>query len=80
MARIPAEHLPNIAQIQLADNPGRHEPGTGEINSPLLLEHLDRIDCGEWGGCEYRPSGRTADGFGWLRRAGRGATDGERAQ
>ena len=36
-------HLPRIAHIQLADNPGRNEPGTGEINYAFLFRHLDQI-------------------------------------
>jgi len=66
LARSLQEHLPQIAHIQLADNPGRHEPGTGEINFPFLLQHLDRIGYTGWVGCEYKPSGRSEDSFGWL--------------
>ena len=32
-----------IGHVQLADNPGRNEPGTGEINYAFLFAHLDRI-------------------------------------
>ncbi|MDP2822021.1 MAG: hydroxypyruvate isomerase [Sulfuritalea sp.] len=66
LARTLQEHLPQIAHIQLADNPGRHEPGTGEINFPFLLQHLDRIGYTGWVGCEYKPGARTEDSFGWL--------------
>jgi len=66
LARTLEEHLPRIGHIQLADNPGRHEPGSGEINFPFLLEHLDRIGYSGWVGCEYKPSGRSEDSFGWL--------------
>ena len=66
LARTVEEHLPQIAHIQLADNPGRHEPGSGEINFSFLLQHLDRIGYAGWVGCEYQPSGRTEDSFGWL--------------
>jgi hydroxypyruvate isomerase len=66
LARTLEENLPRIGHIQLADNPGRHEPGTGEINFPFLLRHLDRIGYEGWVGCEYKPSGRTEDSFGWL--------------
>ncbi|MCF8150793.1 MAG: hydroxypyruvate isomerase [Burkholderiaceae bacterium] len=59
-------HLPRIGHIQLADNPGRHEPGSGEINFPFLLQHLDRIGYTGWVGCEYKPRGRSEDSFGWL--------------
>lgn len=60
-------HLPRIAHIQLADNPGRHEPGTGEINYAFLLRFLDRIGYQGWVGCEYLPLGATRDGLGWLQ-------------
>ena len=66
LARTLQEHLPQIGHIQLADNPGRHEPGSGEINFPFLLQHLDRIGYTGWVGCEYKPSGRSEDSFGWL--------------
>lgn len=56
-----------IAHIQLADNPGRNEPGTGEINYPFLFEALDRQGYEGWIGCEYRPKTTTSDGLGWLK-------------
>jgi hydroxypyruvate isomerase len=60
------EHLPRIAHIQLADNPGRHEPGTGEINYGFLLRHIDRLGYTGWIGCEYKPRATTEAGLGWL--------------
>lgn len=66
LARTLEEHLPQIGHIQLADNPGRHEPGTGEINFPFLLRHLDRLGYAGWVGCEYKPSARSEDSLGWL--------------
>lgn len=59
------QHLDQIAHIQLADNPGRNEPGTGEINYAFLFKHLDRIGYKGWIGCEYNPAGKTEDGLGW---------------
>jgi hydroxypyruvate isomerase len=59
--------LPRIGHMQLADTPGRHEPGTGEINYPFLFGHLDRIGYQGWIGCEYRPAGDTVAGLGWAR-------------
>jgi len=53
--------------MQLADTPGRHEPGTGEINYPFLFEHFDRIGYKGWIGCEYRPADNTEAGLGWLK-------------
>ncbi|MDP3654152.1 MAG: hydroxypyruvate isomerase [Rhodoferax sp.] len=60
-------HLPRICHMQLADNPGRHEPGTGEINYPFLFAHLDRLGYTGWIGCEYRPATSTQAGLGWLQ-------------
>ena len=62
-------HLPRIAHVQIADNPGRHEPGTGEINYPWLFRHLDALGYSGWVGCEYRPATTTAAGLGWLAAA-----------
>lgn len=59
------KHLARIAHVQLADNPGRNEPGTGEINYRFLFQHLDRIGYSGWVGCEYKPAGSTEAGLGW---------------
>ena len=60
------KHLARIAHIQLADNPGRFEPGTGEIHYPFLFQHLDRIGYTGFIGCEYKPKTTTTAGLGWL--------------
>ncbi len=60
------EILPSIKHIQLADNPGRHEPGSGEINYDYLLKHLDQIGYEGWVGCEYGPTGNTEQTLGWA--------------
>jgi len=62
-------HFDRIAHVQIADNPGRHEPGTGEINYPFLFAHLDRLGYQGWIGAEYKPAGRTQEGLGWLDAA-----------
>ena len=62
------KYLPRIGHIQLADNPGRNEPGTGEINYPFLFAHLDRIGYQGWIGCEYKPATSTLAGLGWRQR------------
>ena len=62
------KYLPRIGHIQLADNPGRNEPGTGEINYAFLFAHLDRIGYGGWIGCEYKPATTTEAGLGWRQR------------
>lgn len=66
LARTMQKHLARIAHIQLADNPGRHEPGTGEINYAFLFRHLDAIGYSGWIGCEYKPKTTTVDGLGWM--------------
>jgi hydroxypyruvate isomerase len=58
--------LPKIAHMQLADNPGRHEPGSGEINYPFLFNHIDKIGYDGWIGCEYLPVNGTATGLTWM--------------
>jgi hydroxypyruvate isomerase len=66
------KHLARIAHIQLADNPGRNEPGSGEINYPYLFAHLDHIGYTGAIGCEYKPAGNTEAGLGWLAQARKG--------
>jgi len=65
IARSLQKHLARIAHVQLADNPGRNEPGTGEINFLFLFRHLDAIGYRGWVGCEYKPRTTTVDGLGW---------------
>jgi hydroxypyruvate isomerase len=65
------KHLARIAHIQLADNPGRHEPGTGEIHYDNVFAALDRMGYAGWIGCEYKPANGTEAGLGWLERARR---------
>jgi hydroxypyruvate isomerase len=61
------KYLYRIGHMQLADNPGRHEPGSGEINYAYLFAHLDRIGYTGWIGCEYRPAAGTVQGLGWIQ-------------
>jgi hydroxypyruvate isomerase len=60
--------LPRIGHMQLADVPGRHEPGSGELNFDFLLRHIDRVGYSGWIGCEYNPSGDTVEGLKWAKR------------
>ncbi|TDN70347.1 hydroxypyruvate isomerase [Paraburkholderia sp. BL10I2N1] len=62
------KNLASIAHIQLADNPGRNEPGTGEINYPFLFDLLDSLDYEGYVGCEYKPRTTTTEGLGWIQR------------
>ena len=61
------KHLKLIAHMQLADTPGRHEPGTGEINYDFLLGHVDKIGYQGWIGCEYKPAAKTEEGLRWTK-------------
>ena len=60
-------NIGRIPHMQLADTPGRHEPGTGEINYPFLFDFIDRLGYGGWIGCEYRPKTTTLAGLAWIR-------------
>ena len=68
LANTAQKHLARIGHVQLADNPGRNEPGTGEINYAFLFTHLDRIGYDGWIGCEYKPTATTEAGLGWIKR------------
>jgi hydroxypyruvate isomerase len=66
LARTIQNNLATIKHFQLADNPGRNEPGTGEINYPFLFSFLDSLGYQGWIGCEYIPATTTTEGLGWL--------------
>jgi hydroxypyruvate isomerase len=59
-------NITKIGHIQMADNPGRHEPGTGEINFPNLFRAIDEAGYSGWIGCEYQPTGMTEDSLKWY--------------
>jgi hydroxypyruvate isomerase len=59
--------LPQIAHIQIAGVPGRHEPDVGEVNFPFLFALLDDLGYAGWVGCEYRPRAGTSAGLGWMK-------------
>ena len=67
LAKTIEAHLPRIAHMQLADVPGRHEPGTGEIDYGFLLDFIDRTGYNGWIGCEYIPKAGTVEGLGWTK-------------
>ena len=60
------KHLPLIAHMQVADTPGRHEPGTGEVKWPFVFKTIDALGFRGWIGCEYRPAGETLAGLSWF--------------
>ena len=67
LTRTILDNIGRIGHIQLADNPGRHEPGTGEINFTNLFQFIDEAGYNGWIGCEYKPTGVTEDGLEWIK-------------
>jgi hydroxypyruvate isomerase len=63
-------NLPRIAHVQIADNPGRHQPGTGEINYRWLLAEI--LSSGYQGhiGLEYVPIPDSVGSLGWVKEFG----------
>jgi 2-dehydrotetronate isomerase len=66
LARQIEAHFPVIRHMQIAGNPGRHEPDIGEINYRYLLEFIDKTGYRGWLGCEYKPLGDTEGGLRWA--------------
>lgn len=66
VARTIERLLPRIGHIQIADNPGRHEPGTGELNFPWLFGRIASMNYNGWIGCEYVPTADTREGLHWA--------------
>ncbi len=62
--------MPAIEHMQLADVPGLHEPGTGEIGWEFVFRRIDELGYAGWIGCEYTPAGDTVAGLAWRRRYG----------
>ena len=60
------EIMPRIGHIQFADNPGRHEPGTGNLDFPAIFAAIDRLGYTGWVAAEYVPSTTTEDTLGWM--------------
>ncbi len=67
-------HLKRIGHIQIADTPGRREPGTGEVNFPFIFGHIDRIGYAGWVGAEYNSATDTKATLGWFQPYRGGAT------
>ncbi|MBT8519491.1 hydroxypyruvate isomerase [Polynucleobacter paneuropaeus] len=68
LANTITKYLDRIGHMQLADNPGRNEPGTGEINYPFLFRFLEKIGYKGWVGCEYKPATDTLSGLSWMTK------------
>jgi hydroxypyruvate isomerase len=71
--RVVAAYGDRVAHVQIADAPGRHEPGTGSLDLDRHLGQLADAGYRGWVGLEYLPSGASADSFAWLPRERRGA-------
>lgn len=56
-----------VAHVQIADNPGRNEPGSGEINYPVIFSALEKLGYAGTVGCEYKPTSPGAGDLRWLR-------------
>ena len=61
-------NLQYIQHIQFADCPGRHEPGTGELNFQNIFKHLDRIQYSGWVSAEYIPKSDTQRSLNWFQQ------------
>ncbi len=72
------KNLSRIGHIQIADNPGRNEPGTGEINFSFLFAFIDRIGYDGHIGCEYKPAATTEAGLGWIGSVANKKNDGDK--
>src|SRR4051794_14242668 len=72
--KVITEHIGRTGHVQIADAPGRHQPGTGELDIDGYLRQLDEVGYDGWVGLEYKPSGASADSFEWLPPQQRSAT------
>lgn len=70
LAETIANRIGLIGHVQIADSPARHEPGTGEIHYPFVLEALDAAGYDGWVSLEYRPKINTTSSLAWLREMG----------
>lgn len=66
-------HASLVSHVQIADVPGRHQPGTGEQPIEAFLDELDSIEYDGFVGLEYRPLGATEESFSWLEARRRSA-------
>jgi hydroxypyruvate isomerase len=77
LANTLARNLPRIGHIQIADNPGRHQPLTGEINYAFLLRFLEGIGYKHFVGLEYLADGKAENSFGWIKSFGFSSAENE---
>ncbi|MFJ2318910.1 hydroxypyruvate isomerase family protein [Pseudomonas sp. NPDC087817] len=67
-AAVLARFYDRTVHVQIADCPGRHEPGTGNIDFAALFAALEQRGYAGWIGCEYRPSGSTVASLDWIKQ------------
>jgi hydroxypyruvate isomerase len=67
-----ASYADRIGHVQIADSPGRHEPGSGTLDIARYLDELSSRGYAGHVGLEYAPTGASVDSFGWLPREARG--------
>ena len=60
------KHINKIGHIQIADNPGRHQPGTGEINYPFIFREIDASGYRGYVGLEYVPVPDSKSSLAWI--------------
>ena len=60
------QNMRHIGHVQIADHPGRHEPGTGSVDFKAVFQELERANYSGWIGCEYLPATTTEEGLSWL--------------
>jgi len=66
------QYIGNVAHMQIAGVPERHEPDIGEVNYPYIFRLLDELGYAGWVGCEYHPKAGTSEGLRWLKKMGSG--------
>lgn len=64
------ENIEQIGHIQIADVPGRNQPGTGDIDWRVFFDALEKLEYTGAVGLEYIPDGPTADSFSVLKELG----------
>ena len=70
LTKVLHDHLDRIGHIQIADCPGRHQPGTGETDFRFLLAEIDRVGYGGVVSMEYIPQPDTPSSLAWLSSYG----------
>jgi hydroxypyruvate isomerase len=62
-----AKYIEHIGNIQFADDPGRHEPGTGTCDFAAVFSGIEKAGWTGYFAAEYMPKAKTEDGLGWMK-------------